>query len=162
MSVCVFLCVGIVPSVKWTPVRWCLLARDWKKARRNAKWLRHSLLQAVTGERLTFSALCALCWPHGYNSRQPNLRLVFFTLIVCHRPFSYWCKLQITSLTLVRCKYAVWCFYGGIVSCLGQNNRYQLSVFQRPFVKWFALCYRTVASLSCLCATLVYCGKTVG
>ena len=34
----------------------------------------------------------------------------------------------------------------------------------RPFVKWFALCYRTVVCpvLSCLSVTLVYCGQTVG
>ena len=35
------------------------------------------------------------------------------------------------------------------------------SVFARPFVKRFALCYRTVA-LSRLSVTLVHCGKTVG
>jgi len=34
-------------------------------------------------------------------------------------------------------------------------------VFGRPFVKRFALCYRTVV-LSCLSVTLVYCGQTVG
>jgi len=39
----------------------------------------------------------------------------------------------------------------------------------RPFVKRFALCYRTVVCLSCpvlsclsVCLTLVYCGQTVG
>ena len=42
------------------------------------------------------------------------------------------------------------------------------AVFGRPFVKRFALCYRTVALpvclsvLSCLSVTLVYCGQTVG
>jgi len=39
-----------------------------------------------------------------------------------------------------------------------------LHVFGRPFVKWFALRYRTVV-LSCpvcLSVTLVYCGQTVG
>ena len=35
-------------------------------------------------------------------------------------------------------------------------------VFGRPFVKLFALCYRTVVCLSVLYVTLVYCGKTVG
>ena len=38
--------------------------------------------------------------------------------------------------------------------------------FGRPFVKRFALCYRTVVCLSvlsvCLSVTLVYCGQTVG
>ena len=48
------------------------------------------------------------------------------------------------------------------MSCLGQNNHYQLSVFQRPFVKRFTLCYRTVVCLSCLSAALVYCGQTAG
>jgi len=33
------------------------------------------------------------------------------------------------------------------------------SLFGRPFVKRFALCYRTVV---CLSVTLVYCGHTVG
>jgi len=38
-----------------------------------------------------------------------------------------------------------------------------LRVFGRPFVKRFALCYRTVVCLSvCLSITLVYCGQTVG
>ena len=40
------------------------------------------------------------------------------------------------------------------------------AVFGRPFVKRFALCYRNVVCLSvclsCLSATLVYCGQTVG
>ena len=40
-------------------------------------------------------------------------------------------------------------------------------LFGRPFVKRFALCYRTVvlfclSVLSCLSVTLVYCGPTVG
>ena len=37
-------------------------------------------------------------------------------------------------------------------------------VFGRPFVKWFALCHRTVVLtlLSVLSVTLVYCGQTVG
>ena len=34
--------------------------------------------------------------------------------------------------------------------------------FGRPFVKRFALCYRTVVCLSVLSVTLVYCGQTVG
>ena len=34
-------------------------------------------------------------------------------------------------------------------------------VFGRPFVKRFALCYRTVVCLSVLSVTLVYCGQTV-
>ena len=40
-----------------------------------------------------------------------------------------YCKLQITSLGLIHCKYVVWCLYGNKVSHLGQNNHYQLSVF---------------------------------
>jgi len=36
-------------------------------------------------------------------------------------------------------------------------------LFGPPFVKRFALCYRTVVCLSvCLSVTLVYCGQTVG
>ena len=41
----------------------------------------------------------------------------------------------------------------------------KILVFGRPFVKWFALCYRSVvlSVLSvCLSVTLVYCGQTVG
>jgi len=40
-----------------------------------------------------------------------------------------------------------------------------VSVFGRPFVKRFALCYQTVVCLSvlsCLSVTLLYCGQTVG
>ena len=40
-----------------------------------------------------------------------------------------YCKLHITRLGLIHCKYVVWCFYGNKVSRLGQNNHYQLSVF---------------------------------
>ena len=41
------------------------------------------------------------------------------------------------------------------------------SIFGRPFVKWFALCYRTVVCPDCLsacpvCNVGVYCGQTVG
>jgi len=38
------------------------------------------------------------------------------------------------------------------------------SLFRRPLVKWFALCYETVVNsrLSCLSVTLVYCGQTAG
>jgi len=36
----------------------------------------------------------------------------------------------------------------------------KVSIFQRPFVKRFALCYQT-AVLSVLSVTLVYCGQTV-
>jgi len=38
------------------------------------------------------------------------------------------------------------------------------SIFGRPFVKRFALCYQTVVSvcLSCLSVTFVHCGQTVG
>jgi len=36
------------------------------------------------------------------------------------------------------------------------------TVFGRPFVKQFALCYGTVVCLSVLPVTLVYCGQTVG
>jgi len=38
----------------------------------------------------------------------------------------------------------------------------QFSHFGRPFIKRFALCYRTVARPDCLSVTLVYCGQTVG
>ena len=35
-------------------------------------------------------------------------------------------------------------------------------VFGRPFVKRFALCYRTVVCPACLSMTFVHCGQTVG
>ena len=63
---------------------------------------------------------------------------------------SNYCKLQITNQTLICCKYAVRYSYGGMVSCLGQNNHFQLSAFERPFEKRFTLCYRTVVCLPCL------------
>ena len=37
-----------------------------------------------------------------------------------------------------------------------------LTVFGQPFVKRFALCYRTIVCLSVLSVTLVYCGQTIG
>jgi len=40
------------------------------------------------------------------------------------------------------------------------RRRLQACIFGRPFVKRFALCYRTVV-LSCLSVTLVYCGQTL-
>ena len=36
------------------------------------------------------------------------------------------------------------------------------TVFGRPFIKRFALCYQTVVCLSCLSVMLVYCEQTVG
>jgi len=46
----------------------------------------------------------------------------------------------------------------------GDHNKHSTAVFGRPFIKRFALCYRSVVCpvLSCLSATLVYCGQTVG
>ena len=43
------------------------------------------------------------------------------------------------------------------------SSDYRL-IFGRPFVKRFALCYRTVSLsvLSCQSVTLLYCGQTVG
>ena len=35
-------------------------------------------------------------------------------------------------------------------------------IFGRPFVKWFALCYRSVVLSVCLSVTFVYGGQTVG
>jgi len=50
--------------------------------------------------------------------------------------------------------------------CGDLSNRYgDIAILGRPFVKWFALCYRTVVCpicLSVLSVTLVYCGQTVG
>jgi len=42
------------------------------------------------------------------------------------------------------------------------NLLHLFSFFGRPFVKRFALCYRTVVCLSVLSVTFVYCGQTVG
>jgi len=58
--------------------------------------------------------------------------------------------LQITNYksNIICCKFAVWYLYGGMVSCLGQNNHCQLLAFERPFEKRFTLCYRTVVCLS--------------
>jgi len=57
--------------------------------------------------------------------------------------------------------YAVWCFLE--VWCLVWDRITTISChFQGPFVKRFTLCHRTVVCLSCLSATLVYCGQTVG
>jgi len=39
---------------------------------------------------------------------------------------------------------------------------YVVIVFGRPFVKRFALCYRSVVSPVCLSVTFVHCGQTVG
>jgi len=43
-----------------------------------------------------------------------------------------------------------------------KGTEIQSPIFGRPFVKRFALCYRSVVCLSCLSVTLVYCGQTVG
>jgi len=39
---------------------------------------------------------------------------------------------------------------------------FESSIFVRPFVKRFALSYRTVVCPVCLSVTLVYCGQKVG
>ena len=49
--------------------------------------------------------------------------------------------------------------------CLSLQVTQQYEFFGRPFVKWYALCNRTVVCLICmsvLCVTLVYSGQTVG
>jgi len=46
--------------------------------------------------------------------------------------------------------------------CTENFVKFGHAVFGRPFVKRFALCYRTVVCLSCLSVTLVYCGQKVG
>ena len=38
---------------------------------------------------------------------------------------------------------------------------FSITIFGRPFLKRFALCYRTVVYPVCLSVTLVYCGQTV-
>jgi len=50
------------------------------------------------------------------------------------------------------------------VHCVPKNvPPLQLAIiFGRPFVKRFALCYRSVVCPVCLSVTLVYCGQTVG
>jgi len=50
------------------------------------------------------------------------------------------------------------------IICEVNNLKFQhyLFILERPFVKRFALCYRTVVCLSVLSVTLVYCGQTVG
>jgi len=56
----------------------------------------------------------------------------------------------------------VWVTY--FVNCsekLTITSKYFRSPFGRPFVKWFALCYRSVVCLSCLSVTSVYCSQTV-
>jgi len=42
------------------------------------------------------------------------------------------------------------------------HSRLKTYPFGRPFVKRFALCYRSVVLSVCLSVTLVYCGQTVG
>jgi len=42
------------------------------------------------------------------------------------------------------------------------NTTFVLRFIGRPFVKRFALCYRTVVCPVYLCVTLVYCGQTIG
>jgi len=55
-----------------------------------------------------------------------------------------------------------------IVFLLHQNLPFLVRIFVRPFVKRFALCYRTIVlsvlstCLSVLSVTLVYCGRTAG
>jgi len=67
----------------------------------------------------------------------------------------------------------VWLQYTNITDRTAQTGQRSDSkgrtVFGRPFVKRFALCYQTVvclsvclSCLSCLSVTLVYCGQTVG
>jgi len=49
--------------------------------------------------------------------------------------------------------------------CLFLTHPLAVAVLERPFVKRFALCYRTVVlsvCLSVLSVTLVHCGQTVG
>jgi len=51
------------------------------------------------------------------------------------------------------------------VTCIENLVKFGHVVFGHPFVKPFALCYRSVVCLSCLSdlsVTLVYCGQTVG
>ena len=58
-------------------------------------------------------------------------------------------------------------FHGGSLTMdLQSHAENQASIFGRPFVKRFTLCYQTVVCLSVclsvLSVTLLYCGQTVG
>ena len=54
------------------------------------------------------------------------------------------------------------CFLGTTRVQIPNGISIDSAVFGQPFVKRFALRYRTVVCLSCLSVTLVYCGQTVG
>ena len=67
------------------------------------------------------------------------------------------CELQCVSHRLFEAKFSD-----------AVRSMVRFTFFGRPFVKWFALCYRSVVCLSCLSVclsvlsvTLVYCGQTV-
>jgi len=86
--------------------------------------------------------------PKGAQS--PNFRSM--SIVAKRSPISATADIRAASLT--------------ISAALGVLDiALRLSVFGRPFVKRFALCYRTVVCLpvlSVLSVTLVYCGQTVG
>jgi len=76
--------------------------------------------------------------------------LCCFVYDSCARWYAHTCE-QFLNLSV--------CLHLGLVFMVGL--RLTFCDFGRPFVKWFALCYRTVVCLLCLSVTLVYCGHTV-
>jgi len=57
-------------------------------------------------------------------------------------------------------KYGALYFY--LMAVQWATTALDLTIFGRPFVKRFALCYRIVVYPVCLSATLVYCSQMVG
>jgi len=81
-----------------------------------------------------------------------------------------WCELSRLSVAAHMVYHRLWYVdmqwlkVGPDVSCVMSvlsSVLAQCIVFGRPFVKWFALCYRTIV-LSVLPVTLVYCGQMLG
>jgi len=70
--------------------------------------------------------------------------IAFLNVIACR---CHLLPVIMSQFTVLKFKHHCWMFFG------------------QPFVKWLAVCCRTVVCLSvCLCmsVTLVYCGQTVG
>ena len=81
-------------------------------------------------------------------SMQPDEERLVFQLY-CHHGNVFKCFFALHILIV----------YGFNMRCVQFLKRH---VFGRPFVKQFALCYRTIVCVSVCLVTLVYCDQTVG
>jgi len=113
--------------------------------------------------------------PQSVGSQRHPTQPIFMK-VACNRPIYSWLATESIQWFIVDCRlYSLLFLPVDRCDAAGQYSRCKYTfltclyrlwchvdlIFGRLFVKWFAVCYRTIV-ISVLSALLVYCGQTVG